>query len=500
VHQRWFAAKDSRIASVILDHLGTLTDGESHFVLTRANVTFASGEEQSYFLPLALSWNEEDLAPGRPLAAIAIAKVRRGSQIGVLCDGQGLDELILTMLARMREHATIESDGGVTSFIGSKALDELEFAAEVIMRRPGDQSNSSIIIGDQAVLKIYRRITKGEHPEVEMARFLTDKAHFQNAPPLLGTIEHRDPDNTCSALAVLTGFVHNQGDGWAFTSDYLNRHYDELMLVETGEEVSASERHALYLEQVKTLARRIGELHLALADETEDTAFAAERIKALDLNTWADLARGQLNGAYSSLERVRPTLDVDVQELVDRSLDRYVECLAVVDGARALRLNTVKTRIHGDLHLGQVLTAQNDFYIIDFEGEPSRSIAERRAKTSPIKDVAGMLRSFDYAVWASLLRAMEHKGEAASALQGPAMAFRDVVQSAFLESYVETVEASRIWPKDPAAADALLNFFLLDKALYEIGYEAASRPDWLRVPLEGLIGILDRLAGEETPT
>jgi maltose alpha-D-glucosyltransferase/alpha-amylase len=400
----------------------------------------------------------------------------------------------------MRHNVELSTLDGTTRFVSTESMPESGLGEVTEIRRLAtEQSNSSVIIGDQAVLKIYRRLVAGEHPEIEVARFLTQTADYQNTPPLLGSAEQIGKDGERHALAVLTGFVRNQGDGWSFTLNYLDRVFDEMRLVEAAEPVPPADRHATYLEQIRTLGRRTAELHRALAIETDDPAFAAEPIAAADLKAWGEAAQHQADKAFAALDRAKGATEGPLRETVEAVLARRKECAAAIRRLSGKRVRASKTRIHGDYHLGQVLVVANDFFIIDFEGEPARSLAERRAKSTPVKDVAGMLRSLEYAAWAALFRLLEHEPDPFSRLLPYALAWREAAQDAFLRAYIETMGDCPSWPADRAEADRLLNLFILDKALYEICYEAANRPTWLRIPVAGLGMVLDSLksAGEK---
>jgi maltose alpha-D-glucosyltransferase/alpha-amylase len=494
--QRWFAAKDSRIARAHLITLGELADGGNGYLLLQAEIDLTGSESQRYFVPLGLSWEEDAGTTSWPLMPFMLAKARRGARVGAIYDAMSADQFTLAMIEAMRRNTELASPDCTTRFVSTESMPEAGLGeVKEIRRLTAEQSNSSVIVGDQAVLKIYRRLVEGEHPEIEVARFLTQTAHYENTPPLLGSAEQVGKDGKRHALAVLTGFVRNQGDGWSFTLSYLDRVFDEMRLVETAGPVPPAERHAIYLEQIRTLGRRTAELHRALAIETDDPAFAAEAVTAADMKAWGEATQRQADKAFAALERSRATTDGPLHESIEAILARHKECLAAIRKLSGKRVRASKTRVHGDYHLGQVLVVANDFFIIDFEGEPARSLAERRAKSTPVKDVAGMLRSLEYAAWAALFRLLEHEVDPFSKLLPYALAWREAAQEAFLRCYIETMGDCPSWPAERAEADRLLNLFVLDKALYEICYEAANRPNWLRIPVAGLRTVLDSLNG-----
>jgi maltose alpha-D-glucosyltransferase/alpha-amylase len=496
--QRWFGAKDDRIAQARLLASGQLKYGDNIFLLLQTELTLERTKEpQFYFLPLDVTWEEAAGTTTWPLTPFMLAKVRRRNKVGAVYDAFTLDQFTWAMIDAMRRNLELPVPGGVTKFSSTDMLASVEFDDTAEVRRIGvEQSNSSVIIGDQAVLKIFRRISSGENPEIEIARFLTQTAHYANTPPLLGTAEQVDDDGTPHTLAVLTGFVRNQGDGWALTADYLHRVFNEASVAEAGGPITPETRHAVYLERTKMLGRRTAELHRAFAGARELPAFAPEPIERADLESWAKSAARQAELAFDALESFRKTEDESLRELVESIAKRKGECLAAIQALTKGKITASKTRIHGDYHLGQVLVAEHDFFIIDFEGEPRRSLAERRLKSSPLKDVAGMLRSYEYAAWAALFALAEHEADATTTMGPLAFEWRQCVQETFIASYFEAIEGCPSFPSDRAEANRLLDLFILEKALYEIGYEAANRPGWIRIPIAGLRTVLDSLTPE----
>ncbi len=500
-NQRWFAAKDHRISGVRLAFSALLPgDGEGYLV-TEIEVSLAGAEPQLYLLPLSIAWGEQNLAPGAALLPYTVAKVRRGSKMGALHDALAADDFARAVVRRLRQATgdSVSSDG--LRFHAGPALAEVELTDELVVRRLGvEQSNSSVLIDDRVMLKIYRRLQPGIHPEIEVGRFLTEVAGFANTPPLLGTIEHVQEDGTSTALASATGFVANQGDGWRFTLDYLDRELDEMRVMPASDEPrSAEDVHESYLPLARLLGQRTAEMHKAFAVDTDDPAFAREPIEEADLVAWAERATTEGEHAFATLERALGDLREEDRALAEAILG---ERQAILEEIRQLArgpIDAAKTRLHGDYHLGQVLAAVGDFMIIDFEGEPRRSVEERRRKASPLRDVAGMLRSFDYAGWASLMRFAESDPGAAESLLPAALAWRDTAIEAFLEGYRGTIVDCPSYPQEPAQAERLLRLFLIEKVLYEIGYEAANRPLWLRIPVRGLAGLFNMVERLQEP-
>ncbi|WP_448190654.1 maltose alpha-D-glucosyltransferase [Azospirillum sp. sgz301742] len=497
--QRWFAAKDQAITSTRMASFGQLPDpnGGDGYLMGHVTVSVSGdGGPQHYLLPLGMSWEPDAASVGWYLLPFTLAKVRRGPQPGALYDAAAEEGFILALIRALREGKEIASPHGRLRFEPTSRLDSLELPDPPVVRRVGvEQSNTSVLIGDQVIVKLLRRLSPGVHPELEVGRFLTEVAGFANTPPHLGAVEHIAEDGTPTTLVVVQGFVRNQGDGWATTIAYLERELDELRVnaPQAPGESADGEPFAVYRQWAAALGQRTAEMHLAFATSGGGPDFEPEPVTHDDLRSWADRARRQAESAFACLTASLEHLSGDARAEVEGLLSRRREILDRLDEAVARPVETVKTRVHGDYHLGQVLQAQNDYYIIDFEGEPARPLAERRSKRSPLIDVAGMLRSFDYAAWAAIFRleALATETAAPARLSEAVRDWQARTISAFLGSYREAARGSVVWPADESAARRLLALFLLEKALYEIAYEASNRPAWLSIPVKGVLGILD---------
>jgi maltose alpha-D-glucosyltransferase / alpha-amylase len=482
--RRWFGAKDQALQASHIAYTARL-GGEREMLLAEVEVK-TDGKTSRWQLPLSISW--EDEASAALPSQLALARVRRGRRMGLLTDAFSLPVFARQMLASLADAQRIDTPEGQIVF--EPAPDKVE-----VLRRPADapvmwltaeQSNSSLIVDDAVMLKIFRHISTGEHPEAEMGRYLT--AHnFANAPALLGEVSRIDPDGQRHALAVAQAFVRNQGDAWTWALNQVNRAFDAT----ASREASAESRgddikdyHAL----AAVIGRQLGAMHTVLAQPTDDPAFASRAAGRQDVEAWIERAMELLSRAFDAIS-ARKDWDNEAAEADARALLAGREALQ-----RALRRlgetgeGTLMTRIHGDFHLGQVLVASADAYIIDFEGEPARPLAERRGKASPLRDVAGLLRSIDYAA----ATALDPKNVIASRVS-PGRRHRLITRlregagKAFLGGYREAT--GRASKKD----SGLLDFFLIEKAAYEVNYEAANRPTWLAIPVGGLARIANRL-------
>ncbi|WP_149539735.1 maltose alpha-D-glucosyltransferase [Siccirubricoccus phaeus] len=485
--RRWFAAKGEKLEGTHLTGIAALPEAHGAVVMAEVEVALP-GRTESYALPLAGMEDKDGIGPLS--AQLALSRLRQGRRVGYLTDAFADPRLPPAVLAALRAETVLPCEAGEIRFLPTPKLAEIELPEGAQIRRlSAEQSNSSLIYGEQIVLKIIRKVNPGIHPEAEVTRYLT-AAGYANAPPLLGEVVRVSPDGTPNLLMILQGFVRNQGDGWGWTQDWLHRTVDEAALTDTPPEDPC----AGYLAFATALGQRLGELHAVLARPTADPDFAPERADAADRARWAEGALAQLDPALDLLTG-RLVLPDDLAQAVRGLLARREALRDVVRNLAAAAEGALKTRVHGDFHLGQVLVAQGDAVIVDFEGEPARPLAERRAKGSPLRDVAGLLRSFDYA--ASVALATEASGAAAAAPSERRAAllqrWQQASEDAFLIAY-RAVEAAAEQPWVPEAArQPLLDLFLLEKAAYELRYEAANRPDWVGVPLRGLAAIAERL-------
>jgi len=492
--RRWYAAKGDRVQRVaIADHL-EWRDGERGWLVAIADVKREGGDAQSYFLPLTLAWEDgsEDLL--RTLAPLTIAKVRQQARVGVLADAFGDESFCRALIAAIGGADERRTLHGKLSCVPTHAFDRIAGAGwdTLPVAIPGAQSSNTIVnVGERLFLKAYRRLQAGINPEAEIGRYLTEVAQFRNSVPVGGTVEYILADGRATTLALLQGYVENQGDGWEFTLNHLDRFFELPPAPRpTGDPAQAQDAHGGYLALVHTLGVRTAELHAALARKTGNAAFDPEPIAAVDIVAWTQRVRRGGEAALDRLARRQAELPDSVRTVAEEMLGRRDAILARIDRHATDRSAAPKTRLHGDYHLGQVLLAQNDFIIVDFEGEPTRTLAERREKQSPLKDVAGMLRSFDYAMHVALERADGDRTETRSARERAGHDWQVETRRAFLDGYEEIAGAAGLaLPR--AEPNGLLELFLLEKVLYELAYEIDNRPDWVRVPLRGLTDILD---------
>jgi maltose alpha-D-glucosyltransferase/alpha-amylase len=294
-----------------------------------------------------------------------------------------------------------------------------------------------------------------------------------------------------SAVAVIHRYIENQGDAWSVTNAYLDRYVEEQRLL-TGEASQDSDEQATYLLRMRQVGRRLAEMQLALASRDDVTEFNPEPITPADVEKWTEDVLRRAQRAFAKLARHR-TKGAE-RALVDEILSNQASLPAYLRRLLPGTLDAMKIRHHGDFHLGQMLIVRDDVVILDFEGEPKRSIAERRRKAPAARDVAGLIRSIDYSATAALERALKSAPDENGKIARSLDAWREHSVTALLAAYREFMVDPRLWPGEAPAAERLLDFFLLEKTCYEIEYEMAHRPDWLRVPLAGMQRILSRSA------
>ena len=484
--RRWFGAKGEAIESTRIGATLSIPGCDREMLLCEIEAR-TDRDTSHWLLPLAVVWEDE---PTFALPTqLALARVRRARRVGLLTDAFSLPGFAHGMVAALAAGMRAKLADGMVRFdptaqghntLKPKPVGEVSWLS-------AEQSNSSLIVGDAVVLKLFRRMSPGEHPEAEMGRYLTSQG-FSHAPPLLGEVVRINAQGTPFALAVAQGFVRNQGDAWSWMLDQLTRAIDALGTQGLGSQADLlTDCEAVAI----AIGRRLGEMHALLARPTSETAFAPQIASSAQAVDWASDTQERLEAAFHILaQRTGWERPEDEQRAAELLRLRKNLCTAVVRLARSAE-GSCMTRIHGDFHLGQVLVASGDAYIIDFEGEPTRPIAERRAKASPLRDVAGLLRSIDY-VAATLI---ERRGVGAMPVAEPERAqliaqFRTRVSGAFMHGYRGSTGSKT------AKEHKLLDLFLIEKAAYEITYEANNRPTWIGVPLAGLWTLAGRLAIE----
>jgi maltose alpha-D-glucosyltransferase/alpha-amylase len=507
-HRRWFGAKARTIRGIrIVEAVPILQ--EAYLILMRTD--YAAGEPDTYMLPMAFMAGAAAQAFSQERHAAVIATLQTGQGSGILYDAVRNLEFCQALLESIIQRRQYRGTTG----------DVVATAASVLPRLRGDvsqplppvllgveQSNTSVRYGEQLILKLYRRLEAGINPDQEIGQFLTEKTAFANVPPVAGVLEfrrHKPAGGEPITLALLQGFVPNRGDAWHYTlhslADYFEAarargertvanlplpHTPLLELIRGDIPAEAEQFIGAYMASARLLACRTAELHLALVSDPADPVFAPEPFTA-DCQDTMHRSMRELTDQIMQLLRARfdglpEAGKADARQVL--SLEEQIA--ARFDALLDRPIHALRSRIHGDYHLGQVLYTGQDFMIIDFEGEPARPLSERRMKRSPLQDVAGMLRSFHYAAYAAYF-SQAQDGAPMPDLEPWARFWHLWVSVAYLKTYMEVVRDAAFLPSSPDEVKLLLDVFLVEKAVYELGYELNNRPGWVTIPLEGIL-------------
>jgi maltose alpha-D-glucosyltransferase/alpha-amylase len=509
--QRWFGGKARRIETTrVLDWAKLTATPQAALILIE--VTYGDDPSETYAVPMAIAKGDEGLELERVRPASVLCQVSIGESTGFMHDASFDDTFARALLATIEDARVLGTQHGTVRAFPTTAFNELRGGSGTLLsvgHGSAEQSNTSIVYGDRLILKLFRRLQPGPNPDFEIARFLTEDHRFDRVPRLAGAIEYHRPGHEPITLSMLQALVTHQGDGWGWTLEELGRYYELCASSDLGSRQSslpprsgsliersqaeipqlAKEAIGLYLDVASTLGRRTAEMHLALSSAATDPAFVPEPVTRDDLSRLSSTLKARATRAVDLLKAHVSRLP---DELVDQAglvLSRRREFLWRFDKLATAEIDGVRIRIHGDYHLGQVLWTNNDFVIIDFEGEPSAPLAERRAKGFALKDVAGMLRSFSYAAYSGLLAYSSRRPDEADRLEAWASLWETWASASFLKAYRETAGAAAFLPGDAKELERFLAVYMLDKALYEMMYELNHRPAWLRVPLIGIISI-----------
>ncbi|HEY8085958.1 MAG TPA: maltose alpha-D-glucosyltransferase [Methylophilaceae bacterium] len=512
--QRWYSSKQEKILNTTFSVLSVLESttrtSALPVVLMDAEVTTPKGVER-YFMPLGFCRDNEEIS--NLSQQLALARVRRGPRIGFLTDAFSIDDFAYTLIENLQQDKMLTSDRGKICFSSSDAFKKLDFKADANLRRSSaEQSNSSLIVNDAAIFKIIRYLVPGVNPELEMARHLTEVG-YANVPKLYGNMTYVAPNGDSYTQVIVQSFVHNQGDAWQWTLDRLGRtlqQADSAQIAQIAlgtlpvENASPMEELAGF---ATSLGYRLGELHNVLSLPSDDHAFSPAVAGKRDILYWEERIASKVQVALETLSQSQHiTAEADLQA-VKSLLAQTSDIPKIINKLAEQGKKHLRTRIHGDLHLGQILVISGDVFIVDFEGEPHQPLADRSRKDSPLYDVAGVLRSFSYA--AAFIRrngvdASKHPTHREAILRE----YLHVSEASFLRAYCKVraqpginaendiqnaKTGSNFTPKKPSATpkfQSLLHLFMLERLSYEILYEAANRPDWITVPLQSLIELL----------
>ena len=522
--RRWFASKARSIRSVSVRDTLPIAGPRAALAarVLIVGVEFGEGEGETYSVPLVLVEGEraERVAIDAPRSIVAHLEGRAEPAVlaEALLDADVCRALLDAVRRRRRLKGTSggQLSGSPTAALG-RAIDGDEPPDPSIFR--AEQSNTSVLFGQSLILKLFRRVEAGVNPDLELGRYLVERAGYEHTPAVAGALEYRVDGGEPATLAILHEFVPNEGDAWQYTLDALSRFYEEVvteriqpgaappppwkgLLLDRADRPVPEETDELvgsYLQSAALMGRRIAELHSALSGDAAD-GLAPEAFTPHYQRSVYQSMRNLTGSSMRLLRRSLPALGEREREAAERVLAVEGDILrrfsALIDG----RLTARRIRCHGDLHLGQVLFTGRDFMIIDFEGEPARSLSDRRVKRTPLRDVAGMLRSFHYATFTALLDQsarglVEPDSPAAIELEAWGRHWYDAVSASFLGEYLRAAEGEPWLPQDRDELALLLDTSLLEKAVYELGYELNNRPPWVPIVLTGLIDLVETTPG-----
>jgi maltose alpha-D-glucosyltransferase/alpha-amylase len=513
--KRWFGGKAHSIRSAKISEVIPAGNGSPAASVTLVQVDYTHEDAETYALPLAYAPDEKGghILEDHPGEALARVHVTDKGETGIIYDAMvdgDFPGILLEMIVRRRRH---KGTDGTLIATSTRAYREIRGTMAASLEPSiikAEQSNTSITYGDRFILKLFRRLHPGVNPDLEIGRFLTEKG-FGNIPPVAGSIEYRRGREEPMTLAILQALVPNQGDAWEYTLDALGHFFEQTLARQTEVPKEIQTRGPVldlldqaptdevfeaigpYLESTRLLGQRTAELHIALASAPEKEEFSPEPFSKLYQRALYQSVRSLTGRVFSLLGQRLGDLPEAIRPKAQAVLAAKNEILDRFRSVTQRKIPAMRIRCHGDYHLGQVLYTGKDFVIIDFEGEPARPISERRIKRSPLRDVAGMLRSFHYAAYVALTRLEEGgliRSEELAFLEAWARFWHVWVGTFFLNAYLEVALEGGFLPETREDLKVLLDIYLLEKAIYEVGYELNNRPPWTKIPLQGIEQVL----------
>lgn len=499
IKQRWYGGKASKLKYIELSEYFRIQQrGEVYFGLL-LEIDFVEAFYQHYFLPIAFV-TDENFAQGDRILPITI----QGNQ-GFIIDAINLEAFRKLVFERIR--GAVPKDRTKVQYHRSDSFRDVEYESSRFMGL--EQSNTSIVYNEKYVLKFFRRIFADKNPDYEMSRFLTEEKDFKNTPPYQGSINIIDSDNINVTIALMQKLIPNQGDAWEYMLDELHKAFLNLTLksidVQALPKTNMFERLKIkdvppeiidwvglnLFMKIKLLARRTAEMHIVLGSEFEETSFTPTHFNG-DYEVWLkNRLIYQFQNRLNTIENRMHKLDGLALELAREFLEKKNLIRKRITNFDWTRLKGERIRLHGDYHLGQILVTEGDFFILDFEGEPESTIRDRKVKQPPLKDVAGLFRSFHYAIYATVFNNNDEYRQSQQELFEAAEVLYCYLTCVFLEEYTEVIQNANLNIGYNQERIFILQYALLEKAVYEIGYELNSRPRWALIPLKGISNIIN---------
>jgi maltose alpha-D-glucosyltransferase/alpha-amylase len=498
---RWFGGKGRIIGKIKIIENMPVHDADIWLRFIILEVVYNDGTQEMYMVPLGVLWGNEVESFRKNYPDAVIAGIEMENKRGIIIDGIFSTELHHVLLDLMSKRKKIKGENGELHGAFGEFF-------RILLRKQGlpreskilktEQSNTSILFENKLILKFFRKLESGMNPDPEIVRFLTEKTKFSHIAAYAGVIEYTLPKENFF-IGFMQHFVFNQGDAWRYALDNVMRYYDNVLVKKkefSKEEAPVSDEMMkelcgeFFIEMIGLLGKRTAELHLALASETGEEAFAPEAFSLLYQRSVYQSMKSMVRHVFRLLHRNTGTLTGSNRKDAETVLSGENKILNIWANILGKKISAKKIRIHGDYHLGQVLFTGKDFTIIDFEGEPARALSERRLKRSPFRDVAGMVRSFHYAAYTGYFRIISRRTEDTYFFEPWVERWYRFVKSIFLAAYLETAGQTSFIPSNKNDTEMLLEIFILEKAVYELGYELNNRPGWIHIPLKGILHIL----------
>ena len=499
IKQRWYGGKSSKLKYIELSEYFRIQQNEEVYYGLILEVNFYEAFYQHYFLPIAFV-SDESFAQDDRILPISIQ-----NQEGYIIDAINLEAFRRVVFERIL--TAVPKDRTRVQYKRSSLFTDCKYESSRFMGF--EQSNTSIIYNNKFVLKFFRRIYADRNPDYEMSRFLSEKKDFKNTPAYLGSMQIKDQENTNITIALMNEMVPNEGDAWDYmlkelhkvfsNLEYKNINIEALPIANRFERMTIRDIPPQIIDwvglnvftKVQTLAKRTAEMHIALGSEFEDTAFTPTRFNG-DYTVWLkNRLLYQFQNRLNAVENNLHKLDGLALELANEFLEKKNEIRKRFVDFDWTKLKGERLRVHGDYHLGQILVQNDDFYILDFEGEPESTIRDRKVKQPPLKDVAGLFRSFHYAIYATIFNNLKNYKHSQDELFDAGEVLYRYLKNVFLGTYVTEIQNANINIGYNQERIFLLKYSMLEKAVYELGYELNSRPRWAVIPLKGISNIIN---------
>ncbi len=508
---RWFGGKSRVIQNISIVSNIKIPVKDLPSTLITIEVNYNDGLPEIYQLPLAFTtYKKEEILKEVPKKGL-IANLELGEEEGILFDAVYNEDFRNVLFSNIRKGRKLQNGSGNIVFYHSESNNSLgkgEVHSKVLN---AEQSNTSLIFNNKYFLKLYRKLDNTINPDLEITKYLTEKTNYQNSPKFVGAIEYNPDAKNIIVLGMMQDLIPNQGDAWDYTKDSLERFFENILTSDREKKIKLPEEDltkplayeelpedlkdylgVIFPERITLLGQRTAEMHNALAANPEEKDFEPEPFSLHYQRSLFSSLQSLTRNSFQNLQKNLKNLPEEIRDEAKEVLDMKAEVLKCFKRVYKHKIPIMKIRTHGDYHLGQVLWTGKDFVIIDFEGEPARAFSERRLKRSPLRDVAGMVRSFHYAAYSSIMEEEFHQQRKEGNLEEWAESWYYYITRLFLQGYFEKVGESNFIPHDPEDFKILMETFLLEKAVYELNYELNNRPDWVLIPLRGIKTIIGR--------